>query len=346
MSNARVCILHVGGTIGMVETPEGLAPQSGLLERYLGAMPEMQRPEMPNYELHVLEPLLDSADMTPRDWVRIAQAIVERDRDFDGFVVLHGTDTMVHSASALSFLLPGLRKPVVLTGAQLSLTHPRTDGREHIITSLMIAGELDIPEVCIYFADRLLRGNRAQKIDNQTFQAFSSGNLPPLATVGTRIDVAQHLIRRPGEGLPTQVSLSREPHVFALRVFPGITRAVLASALSPGIDGLILETYGAGTFPSRDERMLATVEAATSRKPPTLVVNCSQCHGGVVRQHFYKSSRLLADAGVISGYDMTPEAALTKLYVLLATGLPPSTVREKMTVDLAGELDHKAVTEE
>jgi L-asparaginase len=186
----------------MVSTDDGMQPQAGVLERYLARMPELVRPGMPRYHVEVLEPLLDSADMAPGDWVRIAQAIVERDREFDGFVVLHGTDTMVHTASALSFLLPGLRKPVILTGAQLSLEHPRTDGREHIITSLILAAQVDIPEVCIYFCAKLIRGNRAQKVDNQGFRAFHSGNLPPLATVGTRIVVARHLVRAPGPGLP------------------------------------------------------------------------------------------------------------------------------------------------
>jgi L-asparaginase len=328
----------------MVSTEDGLQPQAGVLERYLSRIPELVRPGMPRYSLEVLDPLLDSADTTPTDWVRIARAIVERDRDFDGFVVLHGTDTMVHTASALSFLLPGLRKSVILTGAQLSLEHPRTDGREHIITSVILAAQLQIPEVCIYFASQLLRGNRAQKVDNQGFQAFSSGNLPPLACVGTGIKVARHLVRSPGDGLPTDVSLDKQPLVFALRVFPGITAGVMRAALAKVTDGLVLETYGSGTFPSHDPELLMPIEVATSRKPPTLVVNCSQCHGGVVRQDVYKSSRLLAEAGVISGYDMTPEAALTKLYVLLASGLSPATVRDKMVQDLAGELDHNAVT--
>ncbi|MFO0635019.1 MAG: asparaginase domain-containing protein [Nannocystaceae bacterium] len=148
----RVCLLHVGGTIGMTKTPDGLRPVPGVLERFLAGMPELTGPDVPLLHVERLDPLLDSADMGPHDWVRIARAIIERDHEFDGFVVLHGTDTMVYTASALSFLLPGLRKPVVLTGSQLSLEHVRSDGREHIITSLIIAGRLRIPEVCIYFA--------------------------------------------------------------------------------------------------------------------------------------------------------------------------------------------------
>ncbi|MBX7078782.1 MAG: asparaginase domain-containing protein [Nannocystaceae bacterium] len=346
----RVCLLHVGGTIGMTKTPDGLRPVPGVLERYLAGMPELTGPDMPLLYVERLDPLLDSADMDPHDWVRIARAIIERDQEFDGFVVLHGTDTMVYTASALSFLLSGLRKPVVLTGSQLSLEHVRSDGREHIITSIIIAGRLRIPEVCIYFASRLLRGNRAQKIHNSDFVAFGSGNLPPLATVGVGISVDEHLLRAPGPGLPDRVELVREPHVAALRVFPGVGRGVFESLLAPPLEGLVLETYGAGTFPTRgregDEDLIEPLRAATSRTPPVIVVNCSQCHGGIVRQDVYAGGRRLTAAGVISGHDMTPEAALTKLYCLLAMGLSPDEVRRRMGEDLAGELDARAAERE
>lgn len=329
----------------MTATPDGYVPQRGVLERYLEAMPELRRPDMPEYTLQRLDPLLDSADMRPTDWVRIAQAIVQRDDEFDGFVVLHGTDTMVHTASALSFLLTGLQKPVVLTGSQLSLEHVRSDGREHIITSLIIAGTLPIPEVCIYFAARLLRGNRAQKVHNADFVAFDSGNLPPLCTVGIDINVAEHLVRPPGSGLPSAVELPRSPRVAALRVFPGMSPRTLEAIMAPGqVDGLVLETYGAGTFPMADPALLEPIREATSRADPVVVVSCSQCHGGIVRQHRYRSSRILAELGVKSGYDMTPEAALTKLYCLLASGLPPDRVGDAISVDLAGELDQRAAS--
>ncbi len=328
----------------MSDSPDGLVPQRDVLERYLASMPELRRADVPRHQIEVLEPLLDSADMAPVDWLRIAKAIVARDAEFDGFVILHGTDTMTHTASALSFLLQGLRKPVIITGAQLSLQHVRTDGREHIVTSIILAGSFRIPEVCIYFASRLLRGNRAQKVHNSDFVAFDSGNLAPLATVGARISVAEHLIRPGGRGLPITLKFEGEPNVVALRVFPGLTRALLDKVLE-GADGVVLETYGAGTFPHRDGRLLESIAAATSAAKPRVVVNVSQCHGGVVDQATYSSSRALARAGVVSGVDMTPEAALTKLYCLFAAGHAPQEVRRLVGENLAGELDPDAVAD-
>jgi L-asparaginase len=337
-ARARVCVLHVGGTIGMVRTARGYEPQPGFLQGYIAAMPEMQRPELPAHDVISLEPLLDSADMAPEDWGRIATAIVARYEEYAGFVVVHGTDTMAYTASALSFLLPNLRKPVILTGSQLSLESVRSDGREHIITAILLAGTLAVPEVCIYFASRLLRGNRAQKIHNHDFVAFDSGNLPPLATIGVSVDLAGHLVRAPGSGPLVAPVLTCRPEVAALRLFPGIGVRMLEQLLAPPMQGLVLETYGVGNAPSRDPALLAAITAATRPERDVVIVNCSQCHGGSVRQTLYSTGAALARCGVISGRDMTPEAALTKLYCLLAAGLTPAEVRARMQQDLAGEL--------
>ena len=261
----RVCVLHVGGTIGMVRTERGYMPMPGFLAAYLQGMPELARPEVPAHELVVLEPLLDSSDMSPADWLRIAAAIAERERDYDGFVVLHGTDTMAYTASALSFLLRGLSRPVILTGSQLSLEHVRSDGRAHIITAIILAGTCAIPEVSIYFGARLLRGNRAQKVQSEDFLAFDSGNLPPLARVGVEIDVARHLVRPAGAGVEGPLALSHEPHVAALRVFPGMRAKSLSHVLAPPTRALVLETYGAGNFPSARVELLDAVREATGR---------------------------------------------------------------------------------
>lgn len=322
----------------MVKTARGFEPRPGFLQEHIAAMPELQRPELPAHEVVALEPLLDSADMAPDDWVRIAAEIVARHDDYAGFVVVHGTDTMAYTASALSFLLPNLSKPVVLTGSQLSLEHVRSDGREHIITSIILAGTLEIPEVCLYFASRLLRGNRAQKIHNHDFVAFDSGNLPPLATVGVNIDVNTHLLRPPGHGRLTAAALTCRPEVASVRLFPGIGARMIEQLLAPPMQGVVLETYGVGNAPSRDPALLAAISAATAAPREVVVVNCSQCHGGSVRQTLYSTGAALARCGVIPGFDMTPEAALTKLYCLLAAGLAPAEVRARMQQDLAGEL--------
>ncbi len=323
----------------MVRTATGFEPQPGFLQRYIAAMPELDRGEVPAHDVVSLEPLLDSADMAPDDWVRIAAAIAARYDEYAGFVVVHGTDTMAYTASALSFLLPNLSKPVILTGSQLSLENVRSDGREHIITAILLAGTVAVPEVCIYFASRLLRGNRAQKIHNHDFVAFDSGNLQPLATVGVNIELNTHLLRAAGSGEVVAPTLTCRPEVAALRLFPGIGARMLEHLLASPTQGLVLETYGVGNAPSRDGEFLAAITAATAGPREVVVVNCSQCHGGSVRQTLYSTGAALARCGVISGNDMTPEAALTKLYCLLAAGLSPAEVRVRMQEDLAGELE-------
>ena len=333
---ARVCVLHVGGTIGMVRGDEGFGPKQGFLEAYLASMPELGRADVPAHDLVPLEPLLDSSDMSPDDWVRIAHAVVERYTSYDGFVVVHGTDTLAYTASALSFLLPGLGKPVILTGAQLSLADPRSDGRRHLVTAIMLAGTLAVPEVCVYFAERLLRGNRAQKVHNESFAAFDSGNFPSLARVGATLDLRAKLVRAPGGGVPSTVELVRRPVVGAIRLFPGIESRMIDHFTEAPLEGLVLETYGVGNVPTRNAALLDAIARATARG--VLIVNCSQCHGGSVRQGLYATSSALARAGVVSGHDMTPEAALTKLYCLLASGLSADVVRDRLEQDLAGEL--------
>ncbi len=335
-TTSRVAVLHVGGTIAMYPASDGLAPKDGVVAQYLDQLTTLMGKDLPIAELHMLPPLKDSADMTPSDWVRIANAIVEHGDEVDGFVVIHGTDTMAYSASAVSFLLTGLNKPVVFTGAQLPLGDPRSDGREHLITSLLIAGTLDIPEVCIYFGDRLLRGNRSQKVDSAAFIAFDSGNLPPLARAGVEVDLQHDLIRAPQSGKLQVRTLQQHPEVISLRVYPGITPRLLAQVMAAPVQGVVLETYGAGTFPSANEALVAVVAEAIERG--VVVVNTSSVRSGRVRPGLYGTGAALARVGVVSGQDMTPEAALTKLYCLLAEGRSPEETRRVMGLDMAGEL--------
>ncbi len=324
----------------MVRSKAGnFAPQVGFLETYFANMVELYIQGMPAYELHRLDPLRDSAELVPDDWFRIAAEIHRRDESFDGFVLIHGTDTMAYTASALSFLLEGLDKPVVMTGSQLSLEDPRSDGREHIVTSILIAGTLQIPEVSVYFASKLLRGNCAQKINNHAFEAFGSGNIEPLAHIGTEISVNEHLLRLPGAGLGAAVELKRHPKVVSIRLYPGLDGGTLERFLDDELDAVVLETYGAGNAPtgSGTGGVLKVIERAIAQRG-IIVVNCSQCHGGAVRQELYSTGARLAHVGVLSGHDMTPEAALTKLYCGFARGFAAKRVRAMMERDVAGEM--------
>ena len=206
----RLYIAYTGGTIGMRPTADGYAPAPGSLAEQMMAMPELRHPCMPDYHIHEYASLLDSANMTPQDWIGIGRDIVAHYDEYDGFIVLHGTDTMAYTASALSFLLDGLQKPVILTGAQLSLEHVLSDGRDHILAALVLAGALDIPEVCIYFNHRLLRGNRSQKTSNDEFAAFESGNLAPLAPIAMKMPAFTL------NGIGADKALSREEAIAAV----------------------------------------------------------------------------------------------------------------------------------
>lgn len=333
-------MLYVGGTIGMRRGEHGsLIPDLATLTQAVDAAPELHGVSVPRFELVPFEPLVDSAQSRPTDWGRIAGAIERRYDDYDGFVVIHGTDTMAYSASAVSFLIEDLGKPVVFTGAQLSLGHPRSDGRQHLVTSLIIAGAGIAREVGIYFADALFRGNRAQKVHNESFVAFSSGNFPTLARSGVQINYRKSLLRQPSAASPTFLRLQDDPAVVSARVYPGLRGEALELLTRPPVRGLVLESYGAGNVPSDDASFMRALERAIA--DDIVVVNTSQCHGGRVRQGLYGAGAGLRDVGVVSGGDMTPEATLTKLYCLLGSVGDADAVREMMQANLRGERDEE-----
>ena len=337
-SHARphVCLIYVGGTIGMRRDDRGaLVPDLVTFTRALETAPELSAAAVPTFDFVPLDPLIDSAQARPRDWVRIADNVRSRYDDYDGFVVIHGTDTMAYSASALSFLIEDLGKPVIFTGAQLSLEHPRSDGRQHLVTSLIIAGQGIVNEVGLYFADALFRGNRSQKVHNESFVAYSSGNFPALARAGVAINYRRSLIRRTAATTPSFWALHDDPAVVAARVYPGLRGKVLEQLTRGPVRGLVLESYGAGNVPSEDREFMRALEGAIAAG--VVVVNTSQCHRGRVRQGLYGSGAALRDIGVVSGGDMTPEATLTKLYCLLGRSDDPDEVRALMAKDLRGE---------
>ncbi len=332
----KLYIAYTGGTIGMKRTAAGYAPAPGYLASQMAAMPELADPSMPAYDLHEYEPLLDSSNMRPADWVRIGRDIVEHYDDYDGFVVLHGTDTMAYTASALPFFIHGLAKPVIITGSQIPLSEVRNDARNSLVTSMVIAGSTPVPEVCLYFGNKLLRGCRATKVHADGLEAFDSPNYPPLGLVGVDVDIDASHIRPPQPGPVRLAGPVRDATVGAFRLFPGLSPQFLANVLQPPLQGLVLQAYGVGNGPDRDEGLLAVLSDASARG--VVVVACTQCLRGAVNLGEYATGAALARAGVISGYDLTTEAALCKLYYLFSTGCSSDEVRRLMGQDLRGEL--------
>jgi lysophospholipase len=349
-----VLLIHTGGTIGMRRTKRGYEPTTGYLEEKMAQIRAFNDPhagggrvtspsrfgKRVRYDILELEPLLDSANMSSRDWVRIAETIAEHSDAYDAFVVMHGTDTMAYTASALSFMLKGLDKTVVITGSQIPLSRTRNDAVDNLLGSLLLAGHYNIPEVGIYFSDRLLRGNRARKVDASGLDAFRTGNFPPLVHVGVEVDVRWGLVNPPQPGGLDVVPITNE-HVAALRLFPSLTADTLERFLQPPLQGLVLETYGAGNAPNNRPRLLQVLSEASARG--VIIMNCTQCLTGMVTSD-YSTGRALMDAGVVSGADLTPEAALTKLQWLLSQGLEREEVRRLMGTSLRGELTEPAET--
>jgi L-asparaginase len=332
----RVYIVYTGGTIGMKASRSGYRPEPGSLQAHMAQMPELRHASMPSYTIHEYDPLLDSSNMTPVEWVKIARDVAEQYDRYDGFVVLHGTDTMAYTASALPFLLNRLRKPVIITGSQIPLCEVRNDARENLITSLMLAADHDVPEVCLYFGGKLLRGCRATKVSADGFAAFDSPNFPPLGTVGIDIEVNRDLVRPAPRTKRISVPSLKRPVVSALRLFPGISPELVRNVLRPPLQGLVLEAYGVGNGPDKDSAFVAALQEATRRG--VVIVDCTQCLEGTVNLHEYATGSALARAGVISGFDMTAEAALAKLYVLFGRGYSPEKVTREMQTDLRGEM--------
>lgn len=332
----RVALLHTGGTAGMVRGADGAyVPRPGALAAALSGLAELADPRLPRVDLDELDPLLDSSDVRPHDWQRFADRVAHAFAGgADGVVVLHGTDTMAYTASALAFLLEGLPGPVVLTGSQVPLAEVRSDARDNLITALLLAATPGWAEVAVLFGGHLWRGCRTTKVSTHGFDAFASPNLPPLAEVGVDVVWRRDLLRPPVPG-PLQVRRLADVDVVALRLFPGITAETLRNVLRDPVRGLVLETYGSGNAPTRDADLLEVLRAAVARG--VVVVNVSQCLHGAVRMDAYAAGRTLADAGVVSGGDLTAEAALAKLLVLLSRGLTPADTAAAMARDLVGE---------
>ena len=331
----KILILNTGGTISSVTTKQGYEPQLGYVENALKHIPAIHHSDMPTYDILEYKPLLDSANMTVDIWNRLAQDIHNAYAAYDGFVIFHGTDTMVYTASALSFMLEGLNKPVILTGSQIPLSEIRNDATDNIITSLWLCTHQPIREVCIYFNRKLLRGNRAQKISTQRFDAFDSVNYPELANIGTHIHVHTHRLLHPSKRA-FHVQPMKTHHIITFRLFPSVDTALLAILCAQPIDALILETYGAGNAPNYDPQFIATLEKAIENH--IIIINTSQCPQGGIAMDQYATGYSLANIGLISGHDMTIETIYCKLLYLLSKGYTYKTIRKYMESNIAGEI--------
>lgn len=319
----------------MQRSEQGYVPVPGFLTDTVKRMPEFYRPEMPYFDIHEYHPVIDSSDMTPAHWNEIATDIRQQYDHYDGFVVLHGTDTMAYTASALSFMLENLQKPVIITGSQIPLAQMRSDGQVNLLNALYLAANYPIAEVGLFFNNQLFRGNRATKADASGFNAFASPNFPPLIEAGIHINLVEGKLHQPGKVAPLQLAEIVPQPISVVTLYPGISTEVIRNMTAAPIRALIIKSFGVGNAPQRPE-LLQVLSDASERG--LILVNCTQCFKGKVNMQGYATGSALENSGVISGYDMTLEAALTKLHYLLSKPLTSAEIRQQMQLDLRGEL--------
>jgi L-asparaginase len=320
----------------MMQSTQGFVPAKGHLTESINALPEFHRSEMPTFTISEYSPLIDSSNMTPSDWQRIADDIKANYDDYDGFVVLHGTDTMAYTSSALSFMFENLSKPVIVTGSQIPLSQLRSDGQVNVLNALYIAANYPISEVSLFFNNKLYRGNRCIKAYADGFNAFDSPNMPVLLEAGINIQLgAGKITEAVNDIAPLQLSTITPQPVGVVHLYPGISSEVIENVIKQPVKALILRSYGVGNAP-QDKALLACL--AKAKAAGIVVVNCSQCIKGKVNMSGYATGNALSEAGVISGHDMTLEATLTKLHYLLSKNISYQEICEKMEQNLRGEL--------
>ena len=334
----NVLIIYTGGTIGMINDPKSGVLVPFNFEQITDHVPELKRLKY-QFKVHSFDPLIDSSNMSPEVYKELAQLIKKEYDQYDGFVVLHGSDTMSYTASALSFMIENLGKPVIFTGSQLPVNGIRTDAKENLITALEIAaekrkGKAIVPEVCIYFDYKLFRANRSFKYNSEKFEAFRSPNYPILAEAGVYLKFNKNVILKPSLE-PVKFHTKLDSAIGILKLYPGISPAIVKSALSAECKAVIMETFGSGNTSTQEWFLNLLKEAIDGGK---LILNISQCKVGTVELGRYETSRKLLEMGVVSGFDMTFEAAVTKLMYLLGNVRSKKKIAEYLETDLRGEL--------
>ncbi len=314
----RICIIYTGGTIGMERSENGYKPGKEPFANIMARISDFSSSELPKYDVIEFSPLLDSSDVTVSEWNKIGSTIYEHMDEYDGFVVLHGTDTMAYTASALSFILQNLSKPVILTGSQIPLGEIRSDAKDNLIASMMIAASGKVFEVCLYFAGKLIRGNRAIKMSADSFIAFDSPNYPHLAEAGIDIKYRDSVLMKKSDKPCVLKELNEEP-VGVLKIFPGIQIELFEQIITEKLRGVVLETFGAGNVPNYCSALTNIIQKAYENG--TIVVVCSQCPTGTVSLGTYAASSCLKRAGAVSGKNMTTEAAESLWKLIFAASL-------------------------
>ena len=337
----HVLLIYTGGTIGMNRNPQTGALEPFNFEHLINNVPELSL--FPTRISTIqFNPPIDSSDMSPQLWTELTHIIIDNYEKYDGFVILHGTDTMAYTASALSYMLGNLTKPVILTGSQLPIGQLRTDGKENLITSIEIAaakhedGKSMVPEVGIYFNGHLLRGNRTTKQSADEFDAFESFNYPHLVEAGVNITYHEEQILKPDFSKPISPHFRLDNNVIVFTIFPGIREDLVRHIIAtPNLRSIVMRTYGSGNAPQRPWLLNALKEATDNGK---IIINISQCMAGKVEMGRYDTGYQLKSAGVLSGYDSTVESAVTKLMYLQARFDDQDTIREYMRKSIRGEI--------